>query len=181
MGRPQPPVPSYDDPVVDVDSPEEPRWLDEEELQAWRPFAPLMLLLPLELDRQLQRDSDLSLLEYYVMAGLSAAPERTMRMSTLAAWSGSQLPRLSQVVSRMEGRDLITRRPDPTDGRYTLATLTDHGFEVLEEAAPGHVGNVRRLVIDPLTHGQVKQLGSISTRILGVIRPGEEFPPEDAR
>lgn len=152
-------------------------WLDEEELAAWLPLAPMMLLLPLELDRQLQRDSGLSLLEYYVMAGLSGSTDRTMRMSTVAQWTGAQLPRLSQVAARMESRGWISRSPDPTDGRYTLATLTDAGFAVLAAAAPGHVRTVRRLVLDPLTRSQVKQMGAIATRVLGAIHPDECFPP----
>lgn len=152
-------------------------WLDEEELEAWRPVGPMLLLLPLELDRQLQRDSGITLMEYLVMAGLSAAPDRSRRMSTLATWTGAQLPRLSQVASRMEARGWLTRSADPSDGRYTLATLTDVGFDVLAAAAPGHVRNVRRLVIDPLTRSQVRQLGGIASRILGAIHPDETFPP----
>ena len=156
----------------------EPRWLDEVERDTWLRFAPLMLLLPLELDRQLQRDSGISLMDYYVMSGLSAAPDRSLRMSTLATWTGMQLPRLSQVAGRMEARGWITRRPDPADGRYTLAALTDAGFEVLEAAAPGHVANVRRLIFDPLTRAQVGQLGAASGRILGVVLPGEQQWPD---
>ena len=157
---------------------DEPHWLDETELDAWRQFLPLLMLLPLELDRQLQRDSSLSLMEYCVMAGLSAAPDRSMRMSVLAMWSGAQLPRLSQMAGRLEAKGWLVRSPDPTDGRYTLATLTDAGFDVLAAAAPAHVSNVRRLVIDPLTRGQVKQLGAISTRVLDAIYPGSTFPPD---
>ena len=156
---------------------EEPVWLDDVERDAWLRFAPMLLLLPLELDRQLQRDSDMSLFEYHVLAGLSEAQDRTLRMSTLATWAGGQLPRLSQVAARMEARGWLARRPDPDDGRYTLATLTDAGFAVLEQAAAGHVANVRRLMMDPLTRAQVGQLGAISGRILGVIQPGMTIPP----
>lgn len=121
--------------------------------------------LPNLLDRQLQRDSGLTHFEYQALAGLSQATDRTMRMSTLAEFTEGQLPRLSQVAARLEQRGWITRRPDPTDRRSTLATLTNEGMEVLVAAAPGHVEQVRRLVFDPLTASQVRQLQQIGRRI----------------
>jgi DNA-binding MarR family transcriptional regulator len=104
--------------------------------------------------------------EYQVLAGLSDAAERTMRMSDLAGFTEGSLPRLSQVVGRLERRGWVARRPDPTDGRYTLATLTDDGFTELERAAPGHVEAVRRLVFDPLSSTQHAQLATIGRAIL---------------
>ena len=154
-----------------------PRWLDEQEMRTWLSFAPMLFRLPLELDRQLQRDADLSLIDYLVLAGLSDAPGRSLRMSTIATWAGVQLPRLSQLAARMERRGWITRAPDPHDGRSTLATLTDAGFEVLAAAAPGHVATVRRLVIDPLTKTQVATLGAASERLLRAVDPDQAARP----
>ncbi|RIJ69714.1 MarR family transcriptional regulator [Nakamurella silvestris] len=147
----------------------EPRWLDEEELEAWMAVTALMIRLPGVLDRQLQRDADLTHFEYQVLAGLSQAPDRTLRMSELAEFTEGQLPRLSQVAARLEKRGRLTRRPDPSDGRYTLATLTDSGMEILVAAAPGHVETVRRLIFDPLTRAQVRQLREIGRRVAGAV------------
>jgi DNA-binding MarR family transcriptional regulator len=63
----------------------------------------------------------------------------------------------------------VTRTPDPVDGRYTLAVLTDKGRAVVLEAAPGHVEAVNRLVLDPLTAAQGRQLRTIAGRILNAI------------
>jgi len=142
-----------------------PRWLSPEELEAWMATIGVITRLPNLLDRQLQRDSGLTHFEYQVLAGLSQAADRTMRMSTLAEFTEGQLPRLSQVGARLEMRGWIIRRPDPTDRRSTLATLTDAGMEVLVAAAPGHVEEVRRIVFDPLTAAQVRQLHEIGRRI----------------
>ncbi len=150
-------------------------------MDTWLAFAPMLVRLPLELDRQLQRDSDLSLIEYHVLAGLSAQPDRTLSMSTLARWAGAQLPRMSQVASRMEARGWITRRVAPDDRRSTLATLTDAGFAVLEAAAPGHVDMVRRLVLDPLSKAQVGHLGTISEKVLHAIDPDDATRPGRVR
>jgi DNA-binding MarR family transcriptional regulator len=152
-----------------MSAPEEPRWLDDREQEAWRALVGVLIQLPAELDRQLRRDADLSHFEYQVLAGLSEAPGRTLRMSVLAERSEGSLPRLSQVVARLEQRGWVRRSTDPADGRYTLATLTNDGWDKVVATAPGHVEAVRRLVFDPLSTHQRDQLRSIGRRIVAAI------------
>lgn len=159
--------------------PEEPRWLDAEEQEAWLGLVGVFVRLPAALDRQLRRDSGISHFEYQVLAGLSTAPERTLRMSVLAEWTEGSLSRLSQVVARLERAEWVRRSPDPTDGRYTLATLLDDGLVALQAAAPGHVEAVRRFVFDALTEAQIRQLASITRRIAGAISAAEATGPVD--
>jgi DNA-binding MarR family transcriptional regulator len=149
----------------------EPRWLSDEERQTWLALTGVLIRLPSALDAQLQRDAGISHFDYQVLAGLSEAPDRTLRMSVLALLAEGSLSRLSQVVSRLEQRGWVRRTPDPTDGRYTLATLTDAGWEKVVATAPGHVGAVRELVFDPLTRAQHKQLRDIGRRIMRAICP----------
>jgi DNA-binding MarR family transcriptional regulator len=99
-------------------------------------------------------------------------------MSELAIFANGSLSRLSRAVARLENRNWATRRPDPTDGRYTLAVLTDKGRAVLVEAAPGHVESVNRLVFDVLTAAQARQLGIISGRILNAIDTEADLTPQ---
>jgi DNA-binding MarR family transcriptional regulator len=108
-----------------------------------------------------------------VLALLSEAPGRTLRMSELAMMAEGSLPRLSQVTARLEQRGWVHRTPDPADGRYTLATLTGQGRAKVTQAAPGHVQEVRRLVFDPLTKAQSRQLREIGRRIIRAIDPGD--------
>jgi DNA-binding MarR family transcriptional regulator len=143
----------------------EPRWLSPEEQRAWRALATILLRLPPALDAQLQRDARVSHFEYLVLAALSEAPARTLRMSDLAALCNGSLSRLSHVVKRLEKRDWVRRAPCPEDGRYINATLTEDGFAKLAASSPGHVGTVRELVVDALTPEQVEQLYEIGTRI----------------
>ncbi|WP_374203174.1 MarR family winged helix-turn-helix transcriptional regulator [Streptomyces sp. ST2-7A] len=151
----------------------EPRWLDPEERETWLELVGLMIRLPTALDTQLRRDAGLSHFEYQVLAGLSEAPERTLRMSDLAVFADGSLSRLSHVVKRLEQRGWVRRTPDPANGRYTLAVLTDTGMEKVVATAPGHVEEVRRLVFDPLTAARRRQLREIGARINTAIGPDD--------
>lgn len=156
----------------------EPRWLNEDDRETWGTFARMLIRLPTALDNQLQRDRDLSHFEYGILAALSQADGEALRMSELAVYANGSLSGLSRAVTRLERRDWVTRAPDPTDGRYTLAVLTDAGKAALARAAPGHVEAVNRLVFDPLTTAQVRQLRTIADRVLKAIdAEGGTTPP----
>ena len=156
-----------------METEQEQRWLSAEERQAWLALVSLLIRLPSALDAQLQRDAGISHFEYQVLAGLSEAPDRTLRMSLLAMLAEGSLPRLSQVVARLERRGWVRRTPDPADGRYTLAILTDEGWAKVKQTAPGHAEEVLRLVFDPLTKAQVRQLRDVGRRIMRAIDPGD--------
>lgn len=159
----------------------EPRWLDEDELAAWVRLVAVVELLPGVLDGQLRRDSGLTHFEYFVLATLSEAPQRTLRMTTLAERTNATLSRLSHVVGRLEGRGLVVRTPCPVDGRATNARLTDTGWDALVAAAPGHVENVRRHVIDPLSPRQITQLRAIADALLPRLDPEGRMTSELVR
>lgn len=144
-------------------------WLTAEELDSWLSLVRLMTWLPWLIDQQLQRDSSLAMVDYQVMAMLSESPQRTMRLSSLAEVTNASLSRLSRVVTRLENRGLVRREPDPTDGRFTRAILTEEGFHTLAEAAPRHVALVRSLVIDVLSPEQLRRLGRDAERIMARI------------
>ena len=146
-------------------------WLDDRQLDTWVKLVAVVELLPGVLDSQLRRDAGLTHFEYFVLAMLSEAEDRTLRMTALAQRTNATLPRLSHVVRRLEDRDLVQRFPCPEDGRATNARLTEAGWAEVVAAAPGHVSNVRRHVIDALTPEQVDQLGDIAEALLRQLDP----------
>ena len=147
---------------------QEPEWLDDEEMDAWIQVATALARLPHALDAQLLRDAQLTHFEYEVLAALSEAPDRTLRMSVLAEMSYGSLSRLSHVVSRLEKRKWVRRYQCPEVGRFTNAVLTEAGWEKVVATAPGYVANVRRLVVDRLTRTQLRQVSAIGRRINNV-------------
>jgi len=147
------------------------RWLDEGEMAAWLRLVAITELLPGVLDSQLRRDADLSHFEYFLLAVLSEAPERTLRMSALAQRTNATLARLSHVVRRLEERGLVERFPCPDDARATNARLTAAGWDTVAAAAPDHVAHVRAKVLDALTPDQVRQLADIGESLLAGLDP----------
>ncbi|ATD71037.1 MULTISPECIES: MarR family winged helix-turn-helix transcriptional regulator [Gordonia] len=151
---------------------QEPRWLDDEEMDAWIQVATALARLPHALDAQLLREAQLTHFEYEVLSALSEAPDRTLRMSELAEMSYGSLSRLSHVVGRLEKREWVRRHQCPEDGRFTNAVLTEAGWEKVVATAPGYVANVRRLVVDRVTRAQLRQVSAIGRRVNDSDEPG---------
>lgn len=158
----------------------ETRWLTDEEQRAWRAFLVATQRLDQVIDRDLQQNAGMPHAYYMILAMLSDVPDRTLRMSDLAAATQSSQSRLSHAVARLEQQGWIARRPCPVDRRSTYATLTDKGFAALQAAAPGHVATVRKNVFDALTPDQVEQLEQISRAVLERLThdPGAVALPE---
>ena len=138
------------------------RWLSADQQCTWRAFLQATQLLRDQLDHELQREADLPMAYYQILAMLSEAPNRALRMSQLAAQTWSSRSRLSHAVDRLEDKGWVCRVSCPGDRRGALAQLTDAGFDVLAEAAQSHVESVRRHLFDLLTPAQSAELGSIS-------------------
>ncbi|MBG6217033.1 DNA-binding MarR family transcriptional regulator [Arthrobacter sp. CAN_A6] len=147
------------------------RWLTEDEQTAWVRIAAVLELLPGALDAQLTRDEDLTHFEYFVLASLSEAPRRTLRITGLASMTNATLPRLSRVLTGLEKMGLVERSECSEDRRAKNVTLTEAGWTKVVRAAPGHVENVRGLVLDQLTSEQVEQLSTIAAQLLKRLDP----------
>ncbi|MFE2108601.1 MarR family winged helix-turn-helix transcriptional regulator [Kitasatospora sp. NPDC059463] len=147
----------------------EPRWLDEEEMAAWRSFVTASNLLNRRLERQLKEESGLSHTQYEILVHLSAAPAGSLRMTELADKLVTSKSGLTYQVTQLEKMGLVSRRSCPSDVRGVFAELTDQGSEMLREAAPGHVALVRELLIDVLSREQLTVLadglGLVSARL----------------
>jgi DNA-binding MarR family transcriptional regulator len=134
-----------------------PRWLNDEEQQAWRATVQLAMLLIRQLDRDLSVHG-LNGHDYEILVVLSEAPENRMRMTDLADATSQSRSRLSHQISRMEARGLVRRDDCEGDKRGTFAVLTREGKATIERVAPDHVESVRRHFIDRLTPGQLEEI-----------------------
>lgn len=149
----------------------ETRWLTAEEQRAWRAYLAMTRLFFERIERQLQQDAGMPHAYYEILVRLSEAPRRTARMSELAERSLASRSRISHAVARLEELGWVERCAVADDRRGQEARLTEEGFAVLEQAAPGHVEGVRSGLFDPLTAEQVEQLRAISEAVVAHLAP----------
>ena len=134
---------------------DEGRWLDDREQRAWRCLLDMHADLFSYIDRQLRVRGGLSTADYEVLALLSEAHPSTLRAFEIGRALRWQKSRLSQHLTRMERRGLVSRAQCPTDQRGSRVVLTARGREIIEAAAPPHVADVRALLFDHVTPAQL--------------------------
>ncbi|WP_457030522.1 MarR family winged helix-turn-helix transcriptional regulator [Kitasatospora sp. P5_F3] len=148
---------------------DEPRWLDDREMAAWRGFVVASNLIERRLEQQLKESAGLSHTQYEILVQLSAAPDGSLRMTDLADRLVTSKSGLTYQVTQLEKSGLVGRRSCPSDVRGVFAEITEQGWRVLREAAPGHVATVREVLIDVLTPEQLtvlaESLGTVGQRL----------------
>jgi DNA-binding MarR family transcriptional regulator len=146
---------------------DEPRWLDAEQLHAWRAFMRCYAQVLQFLNDDMQVTSEMPLTWYDVMVHLSEAPEGTLCMTDLAERVFISRSGLTRLVDRIEKDGLVHREPAPDDRRRIMASLTEKGFQRLADAAPAHVAALRSVLIDRLTESDVRNLGELMDKVIG--------------
>ncbi|MBU6214155.1 MAG: MarR family transcriptional regulator [Actinomycetales bacterium] len=155
----------------------DPRWLSDDEQVAWRRLIAVAELLPHDLASHLRDEHGMGMHEYWVLAMLSEAPDRTLRMRELARRAQASPSRVSHTIDRLEGRGWVIRQPSTTDRRGQQASLTAAGLEAVQSTAPSHVERVRQVVFDALDAQDVAGLARIMDRILARLDPTGERSP----
>lgn len=155
-----------------------PRWLNDEERRTWIAFIYAQGLLLEQIERDLQRDSNLTLAYYQALVVLSEHPNHAMRMSDLAEALTFSRSRLSHAITRLELNGWIRRERCPEDRRGSLAVLTDEGLRALEAAAPDHVESVRSHLFDLLSPEELRHLREVcETLVRHLIASLDLAPP----
>jgi DNA-binding MarR family transcriptional regulator len=141
--------------------------LDEREMAAWHALIRAHARVVRRLEAELEAEQGLSLPAYEVLAHLSEAPDRRLRMSQLAAFAVLTPSGLTRLVDKLVREGLVARERCATDARVVYAVLTADGLRRLKAAYPTHLRGVRAHLIDHLDHGQMvalaDALGPIAT------------------
>ena len=145
-------------------SPKEPKWLNPREMKAWRSYIIASRRLLEALDSDLD-GHDLSMADYEVLAQLSDAPDRRMRMSELAEIAMLSKSRLSHRMKVMEKAGGVRRDLCTGDKRGSFAVMTEKGWRAIVKAAPDHVTSVRNRFVDNLTVKDQEELAKIFDRV----------------
>ena len=141
-----------------------PQWLNTAEMKAWRRYIIASRRLLEALDNDLE-SHDLSMPDYEILALLSDAPERKMRMSELADIALLSRSRLSHRMKVMEKAGWVKREACPSDKRGYFAVMTAKGWKLIVAAAPDHVESVRSRFVDHLSKADQEVIATIFARV----------------
>ncbi|MFF8770910.1 MarR family winged helix-turn-helix transcriptional regulator [Kitasatospora sp. NPDC015120] len=113
---------------------------DAAEIRAggWRTLAALHGLIDSALEKTLQAEHRLSVVEYTVLEALSRQDGWHMRMQQLARAAALSSSATTRLVSRLEERGLLSRYLCADDRRGIYTELTPQGRELLAAARPTH-------------------------------------------
>ena len=142
----------------------EPNWLTPTEMAAWRRYIVASRRLLEALDTDLDQH-DLSMADYEILAQLSDAPDRRMRMAELAEIAMLSRSRLSHRMKVMENAGWVRREACPDDKRGFFAVMTPKGWKAIVAAAPDHVASVRSRFVDKLSKADQLVLAEIFERV----------------
>ena len=108
--------------------------------------------------------------DYEILAQLSDAPERKMRMSELAETALLSRSRLSHRMKVMEKAGWVKREACPSDKRGYFAVMTAKGWKAIVAAAPDHVDSVRARFVDHLSKADQEVISTIFLRVEDSLR-----------
>lgn len=119
-------------------------------MAAWHAFLHGHAAVIRKLEAELAACHGLSLPAYEVLAHLSDAPDRRMRMTDLTRRALLTPSGVTRLVDKLERDGLVLRQRCDEDARAIYAVLTDAGRARLEEAYPTHLRGVREHLVDRL-------------------------------
>ena len=149
--------------------------LSPQEMDAWLAFLKAHAKVTALLDRELLDEHGISLAGYEVLAFLSRAEDRHMRMSDLAGAVLISPGAVTRRVEALEARGLVTRSRSTDDARVVEAALTEAGIDVLKALTPTHVRGVRAHFVDQLRPKELQQVAKALWRVAGSCEVAE--PP----
>lgn len=111
----------------------EDRWGPSSAMAAVTSIMRVQQVLLGELDGIL-RPYDLTFARYEALVLLTFSRSGSLPLSKIGERLMVHPTSVTNTVDRLEGQGLVSRRPNPADGRGTLAMITSRGREVVEEA-----------------------------------------------
>ncbi|APX33687.1 MarR family transcriptional regulator [Brachybacterium sp. P6-10-X1] len=106
--------------------------------RGWRTLTALHSLIETRLERALQSEHAISVVEFSVMDALSRQDGWHMRMQQLAHAAALSNSATTRLVTRLEDRGYLTRILCQDDRRGIYTELTPDGWSLLERARPTH-------------------------------------------
>lgn len=122
-------------------------------------------LLVRELDRHL---GPLGLSPGHMPVLMALEDGSAQTQKALAERCGVEQATMTATLTRMERDGLVSRRPNPEDGRSTLVALTPLALDKLPAVAEA-TATINALVLEQLTPDERQQFFALIKRIIGVL------------
>lgn len=101
---------------------------------------------------------------------VSVAKHGPMRLADLAQAELVSAPSITRFVAELEGKSLVSRTPDPADGRASLIQVTDAGLEAVQVARRVRQQMVAEL-LEPLSADEVASIEAALPALERLIEP----------
>ncbi|WP_030155475.1 MarR family winged helix-turn-helix transcriptional regulator [Glycomyces sp. NRRL B-16210] len=150
--------------------------LEPEQLETYFALMEAVSVLQHHVEQQVRADGDLSTVQFQLLARLAGTGGR-LTMTELADGVVYSRSGLTYQAGLLEKAGLVTRGPSPDDDRSTLVTITEAGVDRVKRILPGHVQVARRLLFEPLTEEDIRELGDMMARVRDHMRAQ---PPRSA-
>jgi DNA-binding MarR family transcriptional regulator len=153
----------------------------EDSVAAWRALLLAQSTALRAIDADLQRDGHIPLHWYDVLLELNAAPGRKLRIQQLASRVVLTRTRVSRLVDRLADNGLVSRQPDPEDGRACFAVITPAGRRALRDAGPVYLAGIQRHFARHLTGDQTQTIAEGLEQVVAAHRVLPDPVPHPAR
>jgi DNA-binding MarR family transcriptional regulator len=147
-------------------------------ITAWQNLLLASHLLDTVLERQAQRDGDISHGHFKLLVLLDAAQNQALGLKALAEALRFSFSRVSHAITTLEKNHLVTRRVNIAGGRRTAeAVLTPEGRQVVRRVLRAQRDEIREPLFDALGDRQTAALGRICADLIKVIDNGWDLRP----
>jgi DNA-binding MarR family transcriptional regulator len=133
-------------------------------LEAWRALLTAHATLMRQMDTDLERDANMALADFDVLAQLAIAGG-SLRMTELAAKALISRSGMTRRVARLATEGFVQRTSTDADGRGVMVELTDAGLARLEAAAPIHLRGIAQLFVSKLTNEELAVLATALDKV----------------
>ncbi|WP_109413682.1 MarR family transcriptional regulator [Mycolicibacter heraklionensis] len=139
--------------------------LDLAERQAWQHYLEAVLRFDAALNRALNADHQLSVIDLRVLDILVKSSDGSARMGDVAGLLGATRRQMTNRMDRLGERGLVRRERDPQDKRGVVALLTDDGRTMIDQAIISYAKAVSTYLLGSLSTRQVNTVAENCWRI----------------
>lgn len=138
-----------------------------------------MLRFDAAMNRLLNDEHQLSVIDHRVLDILDKSPDGSARMAHLADALGATRRQMTKRIDRLEARVLVRREPVPGDRRGVVALITDDGRQLVDQARTTYAQGVATYLLGPLSAHQVNTVAENCWRISWALRACDPQGPGD--